>query len=170
MSNDEPLYIIEYPSGSLSTEGYNALISALNLQLDEFSDKYYIFQEILGHQRQPKGGQGDQKGWFLEILWQSGEITWEPLTSIKEDLPYEAAQYAADHDLLREKAFTKWAPYVLRKANRWIRAARRRKKINRYKFGVEIPCNGALALELDRKNGNNLWRDAISAKIGMLTD
>ena len=40
---------------------------------------------------------------------------------MKEDLPYEAAPYAADHDLLREKAFAKWAPYVLRKANRWSR-------------------------------------------------
>ena len=30
-SNDEPLYIVEYPDGSLSMEGYNALISALNL-------------------------------------------------------------------------------------------------------------------------------------------
>ena len=106
-SNDEPLYIVEYPDGSLSTEGYNALISALNLQLDEFGDEYYTFQEILGHQRRPKGGRGDQKGWFLKILWKSGEITWEPLSSIKEDLPYEAAQYAADHDLLREKAFAK---------------------------------------------------------------
>ena len=28
-------------------------------------------------------------------------------------------------------------------------------------------CRG---LELDRKNGNNLWRDAISAEIGTLTD
>ena len=53
-SNDEPLYIIESPDGSLSTEGYNAVISALNLQLDEFSDEYYTFQEILGHQRRPK--------------------------------------------------------------------------------------------------------------------
>ena len=35
LSNDEPLYIIEYPDGSLSMEGYNALLSALNLQLDE---------------------------------------------------------------------------------------------------------------------------------------
>ena len=122
-SNDEPLYIIEYPDGSLSMEGYNALISALNLQLDVFGDEYYTFQEILGYQRQPNGGRGDQKGWFLKILWKSGEFTWdEPLSSIKEDLPYEAAQYAADHDLLKEKAFAKWAPYVLRKANRWIRA------------------------------------------------
>ena len=40
-SNNEPLYIVEYPDGSLSTEGYNALVSALNLQLDEFSDEYY---------------------------------------------------------------------------------------------------------------------------------
>ena len=57
-----------------------------------------------------------------------------------------------------EKAFAKWVPYVLRKANHWIRAARRRKKNNCYKFGVEIPRNVAHALELDRKNGNNLWR------------
>ena len=42
-SNDEPLYIVEYPDGSLSTEGYNALISALNLQLDEFGDENYTF-------------------------------------------------------------------------------------------------------------------------------
>ena len=57
---------------------------------------------------------------------------------------------------------------MLRKANRWIRPARRQKKNNRY--GVEIPRNVAHALELDRKNGNNLWRDAISAEIGTLTD
>ena len=117
-----------------------------------------------------QGGRGDQNGWFLEILWKSGEITWEPLSSIKEGLPYEAAQYAADRDLLREKAFAKWAPYVLRKVNRWIRAARWRKKENRYKFGLDIPRNVAHALELDHKNGNNLRRDAISAEIRTLTD
>ena len=56
-----------------------------------------------------------------------------------------------DHDLLREKAFAKWAPYMLRKANRWIRAARRRKKNNRYKLGIEIPWIVTQALELDLK-------------------
>ena len=50
-SNDEPLNIIEYPDGSLYTEGYNALISALNLQLNEFGDEYYTFQAIRGHQQ-----------------------------------------------------------------------------------------------------------------------
>ena len=59
---------------------------------------------------------------------------------------------------------------MLRKANRWIRAARRRKKNNCKKFGIEIPRNVAHALELDHKNGNNLWRDAISTEIGTLTD
>ena len=169
-STGEPLYIVEYPDGSLSTEGYNALISALNMQLDANGDEYFTFLEILAHQKRPKGGRGDQKGWFLKILWKSGEITWEPLSSIKEDLPFEAAQYAADHDLLRDKAFAKWAPYVLRKANRWIRAAKRRKKNNRYKFGIEVPRNVAHALELDRQNGNHLWRDAIAAEMGTLTE
>ena len=59
---------------------------------------------------------------------------------------------------------------MLRKANRWIRAARRWKKNNCNKFGIDIPRNVAHALELDRKNGNNLWRDAISAEIGTLMD
>lgn len=169
-STGEPLYIVEFPDGSLSTEGYNALISALNMQVDANGDEFFTFLEILAHQRRPKGGRGDQKGWFLKILWKSGEITWEPLSSIKEDLPFEAAQYAADNDLLREKAFAKWAPYILRKANRWIRAAKRRKKNNRYKFGIEVPRNVAHALELDRQNGNNLWRDAIAAEMKTLTD
>ena len=62
------------------------------------------------------------------------------------------------------------APYVLRKANRWIRAARQRKKNNCYKFSVEVPWNVAHTLELDHKNGNNLWRDTISAEIATLTD
>ena len=50
-SNDVPLYISEYLEGSLSSEGYNVLISALNLQLNEFGDEYYTFQEILGQQQ-----------------------------------------------------------------------------------------------------------------------
>ena len=128
------------------------------------------FRKYSGTNGDPRVAGATKRAGFSRFLWKSGEITWEPLSSIKEDLPYEAAQYAADHDLLREKAIAKWAPYVLRKANRWIRAARRQTKNNLYKFGIEIPWNVAHALELDRKNGNNLWRDAISAEIGTLSD
>jgi hypothetical protein len=88
--------------------------------------------------------------------------------AIKEDLPYEAAQYANEQDLLGHMAFKKWAPYVLRKANRFIRLAKKRKKDNRYKFGIRVPRNVKEALELDKENGNMLWRDAIAAEIGTL--
>jgi hypothetical protein len=91
------------------------------------------------------------------------------LSAIKEDLPYEAAAYAAEQELLNHKAFKKWAPYVLRKATQFIRAARKRKKDNRYKFGIRVPKNVKEALQLDKENENNLWRDAIAAEMDTLT-
>jgi hypothetical protein len=121
---------VEYPDGTFSPEGYYALLNAITVQTNENGDEYHTFKAIMEHQIRPRGGRGDQKGWFLKILWKSGKITWEPLSAIKEDLPYEAAQYAADQNLLNHKAFQKWAPYVLRKANPFIRAAHKQKKDN----------------------------------------
>ena len=169
-STDEALYIVEYPDGSISTEGYNALLAAISKQVDEHGEEFYTFQSIVGHKRLSKGGLGDQRGWFLRILWKTGEYTWEPLTSIKEDNPFAAAEYAADHNLLSDKAFKKWAPYVLRKANRFIRAAKTRKKNNRYKFGIEVPRNLKHALELDAANGNTFWADAVKEEMQKLSD
>ena len=36
------------------------------------------------------------------------------------------------------------------------------------KFGVEIPKSVKHALELDRKNGNNLWKEAMEKELAQL--
>ena len=87
------------------------------------------------------------------------------MTSLKDSTPYEVAKYAQDNGLLKESAFSFWAPHVLRKRDRYVRAARKRKLNNRYKYGVEIPRNVKHALELDRNNGNTFWRDAIAKEM-----
>ena len=38
----------------------------------------------------------------------------------------------------------------------------------KYKFGVEIPKSVKHALELDCKNGNNLWKEAMEKELAQL--
>ena len=40
----------------------------------------------------------------------------------------------------------------------------------KYKFGVEIPRSVRHALEIDRKNGNNLWREALLKELAQLDE
>jgi hypothetical protein len=72
--------------------------------------------------------------------------------------------------LLEEPAFKWWAKTVLKKTERLLRNLQRRRKINRYKFGIEIPNTVEQAFELDKKNGNNLWREALEKEIKALLD
>ena len=66
-STDEGLYIVEYPDGTISTEGYNALLSAVTKQVDEHGEEFFKFEAIIGHKRLSKGGRGDQKGWNVNM-------------------------------------------------------------------------------------------------------
>ena len=43
-------------------------------------------------------------------------------------------------------------------------------KSPQYKFGVELPKSVKHALWLDKKNGNNLWREAIEKELGQIND
>jgi hypothetical protein len=40
----------------------------------------------------------------------------------------------------------------------------------KYKFGVQIPKGIKNAIDLDKKNGNSLWQDAIRTELKQLTD
>jgi hypothetical protein len=40
----------------------------------------------------------------------------------------------------------------------------------KYKFGIQVPKGIKNALNLDKKNGNNLWEEAIKTELKQLTD
>jgi hypothetical protein len=40
----------------------------------------------------------------------------------------------------------------------------------KYKFGIQIPKGIKNAIELDKKNGNQLWEEAIKTELKQLTD
>jgi hypothetical protein len=64
--SDEPLYIGKYPDGTISAEGYNALLNAITVQTDENGNEYHSFKAIMDHQVRPRGGREDKKGWFFK--------------------------------------------------------------------------------------------------------
>ena len=64
-----------------------------------------------------------------------------------------------------EPAFNWWVPHVLQKRDRIISLVKKRKTCflkRTHKFGVEVPTSVAHAFELDKKNDNTFWADAIA--------
>jgi hypothetical protein len=94
--------------------------------------------------------------------------SWEKLSDLKESHPLGTAKYAVTMGIDHEPTFTWWVPHVLRKRDRIISAVAKRfahflKRT--HKFGIEIPWTDKEALELDRRNGNTLWADAIAKEM-----
>jgi hypothetical protein len=120
-------FVVEFPDGTQVVHQYSALLDAIYVQVDENGEEWYTFNDIISHQKRARGGRGKTRGWFLQVEWMNGEVTWETLTSLKESNPYEVAVYARNNELLDEPAFSYWAKHVLRKHDRYVRAARKRK-------------------------------------------
>ncbi len=68
----------------------------------------------------------------------------------------------------QEPAFNWWVPHVLKKRD-WITSlvcTRTTRYLKRtHKFGIEVPKTVKESLDLDRKNGNTLWADAITKEM-----
>ena len=69
---------------------YNQLMDYIQKGTDaeEDPDSLIKFRDIVAHQGP------------LEVEWESGEVTYEPLTLISKDDPITCAVYAKKHDLL----------------------------------------------------------------------
>ncbi|KAL7539643.1 hypothetical protein ACHAXR_009466 [Thalassiosira sp. AJA248-18] len=107
-------------------------------------------------------------GWQLCCEWKDGPTLWEKLSDLKEYHPVVTAEYAVRQGISHEPAFNYWVPHELKKRDRIISLVRQQK--TRYlkrnqKFGIELPKTAKEALDLDQKNGNTLWADAIAKEM-----
>jgi hypothetical protein len=144
---------------------------------------YWRLEEIVDHQRLPTAMKiSDQKnvctygktylkcstvGLQLCCQWKDGSMSWENLADLKES-PIETAKYAKILGIDHEPAFNWWVPHVLRKRDHIISLVRKRNPCylkRTHKFGIELPKTVNKALELDKKNGNTFWADAIAKKM-----
>jgi hypothetical protein len=108
--------------------------------------------------------------WQICCQWKDGSSFWENLSDlkIKESHPIETSEYAKIIGIDHEPAFNWWVPHILRKRDRIILLVKKRnprflKKT--HKFGIEVPKTNKDALDIDHRNGNTFWADAIAKEM-----
>jgi hypothetical protein len=106
-------------------------------------------------------------GWQVCCQWKDGSTSWENLADLKESHPLETAEYAVTQGIDHKPAFNWWVPHVLKKRDRIISLVHKQTTcyLKRTHFGIEVPKTVKEALDLDRKNGNTLWADAIAKEM-----
>ena len=177
---DTRTYEVEFPDGQLAEYSANLIAEHMVSQCDPDGNQYLLMEAIVDHKKDGKaieyvdrfvnvnGRQHLRKtttGWKLCIKWKNGETSWERLADLKESYPIEVSKYAVNQGIDHEPAFGWWVPYVLKKRNMIIAAVNKRYHKRTHKFGFEIPKTVERALEIDRENGNTLWRDAINKEM-----
>ena len=99
------------------------------------------------------------------VEWESGEVTYEPLTLISKDDPITCAVYAKKHDLLDRTGWKHLKRYA-KTSKRLIRAVkqsriRQVRASARYQHGFQVPKDYNDAIRLDKENSNTHWQDAM---------
>ena len=90
------------------------------------------------------------------VEWESGEVTYEPLTHISKDDPITRAVYAKKHDLLDTTGWKHLKRYA-KTSKRLIRAVkqsriRQVRASARYQHGFQVPKDYNDAIRLDKEN------------------
>ena len=158
---------------------YNEIIDIIADQYEEEQrdpERLWLFKSILAHEGPLTPKHPNYKGSKYNILvqWEDGSSTYEPLDVFGKDDPVSCAKYAKDNDLLNEPGWKRFRHLVknFKTFQRMVNQSRL-KSIRRspvYKYGFEIPRSVKHAKELDIKNGNTRWGDAIHTEIRQIVD
>ena len=153
---------------------YNQLLEHLENAQDHdmgMDQELYKFRAIIGHQGPLLASDPDWKGskYNVQVEWETGEITFEPLSIIAADDPVTCAAYAKENDLLALEGWRRFRN-LAKKGKVLARAIKQSKmrqvrRSQTYMFGYLIPRNYMEAIQSDSENKNSKWYDAI--KLGM---
>jgi hypothetical protein len=135
----------------------------------KMTDKYYHTKTGTRRMRQTT------VGWSFLVQWSDGTRQWIDLKLLKESNPVQVGEYVISRGIQDEPAFAWWVPYTMRKRDVIVAAIKSRLKKTSHKYGIEMPMPAKTtedavrnAKELDRKNGNTFWMDALSKEMGAL--
>jgi hypothetical protein len=176
---DTRTYMVEFPGGEIAELIANAIAEVMYAQCNVDGNKYILFDCIVDHKKnnkaltsktQPMSHNGKEcmrrttVGWYLCVQWFEGSTSWQNFKDLKETYPLQLAEYTVAQGIKKKPAFNWWVLFVLKKRKRIIKSVKGKeaKYLKRcIKFGIEVPRSVREALELDKRNGNTLWADAI---------
>ena len=139
----------------------------LEVILDHSKDKRTI-EEKYKYYVSKRGRRSMRKttvGCKLNIKWRDGTIKWVSLKDLKESNPIKVAEYVTARDIQEEPAFAWWLPYTLRKRDRIIASVNSRVRKSSHKYRIEILTSIKHAEEIDHRNKNIFWQDAIKLEM-----
>ena len=157
---------------------YNQLMDYIQKGTDaeEDPDSLFKFRDIIAHQGPLESTDPNHKGSKYNVMveWESGEVTYEPLTLISKDDPITCAVYAKKHDLLDTTGWKHLKRYS-KTSKRLIRAVkqsriRQVRASARYQHGFQVPKDYNDAMRLDKENGNTHWQDAMDLELTQIHD
>ena len=141
---------------------YNQLMDYIQKGTDaeEDPDSLFKFRDIVAHQGPPESTDPDHKGSKYNVMveWESGEVTYEPLTLISKEDPITCAVYAKKHDLLDTTGWKHLKRYA-KTSKRLIRAVKQSRihqvrASARYQHGFQVPKDFNDAISFDKENSN----------------
>ena len=91
--------------------------------------------------------------------------TWHPLKELKESYPIQVAEFAVARGVDKMPAFAWWVNFTLKKRDSIIASVRSRIARTTHKYGIEIPTSWKHAKEIDVRNHNRLWQDALAKEM-----
>ena len=143
---------------------YNQLLEHLENAQDHdmgMDQELYRLGAIIGHQGPLLASDPDWKGskYNVQVEWETGEITFEPLSIISADDPVTCAAYAKENDLLALEGWHRFRSLakkdkVLARAIKHIKI-RQVRRSQTYMFGYLIPRNYMEAMQFDSENKNS---------------
>ena len=152
---------------------YNQLMDYIQKGTDaeEDPDSLFKFRDIVAHQGPLESTDPDHKGSKYSVMdeWESGEVTYEPLTLISKDDPITCALYAKKHDLLDTTGWKHLKRYA-KTSKRLIRAVKQSRirqvgASTRYQHSFQVPKDYNDAIILDKENSNTHWQDAMDLEL-----
>ena len=131
----------------------------------------FKFRTIIGHQGSLAASDPDWMGskYNVQVEWETGEITYDPLSIIAAHDPATCAAYAKENDLLAVEGWHKFRN--LAKKDKVLARAIKQSKIRQvrrsqtYMFGYLIPRNYMEAMQFDSENKNSKWYDTIKLEM-----
>ena len=176
------MYEVELADGRIKEYGANIIAENMLTQVDSDGFSLMLMEGIIDYKHDdliatPKtekyittrSGQRrlwkTMAGWKLLVKWRDQSKSWVKLAELKESHPVETVEFAKSRGIDDEAAFIWWVPHTLRKRNAIISAVKMRLRKTTHKYGIEIPTSVEHAMEIDQRNGNTMWRDALALEM-----
>ena len=176
------VYEVEFPDGQVKEYSANVIAENMLSQVDSDGYSMTLMEAIIDYRKDDsvavskadkyvytKSGQKRLRktttGWDLLVKWKDDSESWIRLADLKESHPVEVAEFAKARGIADEPAFAWWVPYTLRKRDVILAAVKKRVRKTTHKYGIEVPTSVEHAYEIDKRNGNTLWRDALKKEM-----